>query len=77
MSEKLFSDEALKAALKPLPDLPKNQGGIGVTATSSGDVGIEGELDKQLWKGVFVDVQGSWMRRAGGKVAAWIGWRGK
>lgn len=78
MSE-LFSPEATAAQLKKLPDLPPEEGGVGVVATSDGDVGIQGAVNKDIGKpgGWFVLAEGSWMRRAGGTVSGWVGWKGK
>ena len=71
-----FAPEKLTQALKPLTDLPKEQGGVGVVATQSGDLGVEGAIDKSLGdKGVYVQAQGSWMQQQGWKIAGWFGWR--
>lgn len=61
------------------PDLPKEEAGIGFTATSGGDVGIAGHANKDLGKpgGWFLLAEGSWFRKAGGKVTTWLGWKGK
>lgn len=77
MSE-LFSPEQLRTELKKLPELPAEQAGVGVVATSD-DIGIRGEVNKDIGKpgGWFVMAEGSWMKRAGGSVAGWIGWKGK
>jgi hypothetical protein len=71
----IFSRDALDEQLRKLPDLPSEQGGIGVVA-QNGDVGVEASVNKQLGNGWFVEGEGSWMRRAGYSVAAWLGWKG-
>ncbi len=48
MSE-LFSPEALDAQLKQLPELPAEQGGVGVVATKD-DFGIKGQVNKDIGK---------------------------
>lgn len=65
--------------LKKLPDLPPDEGGIGAVATSAGDVGVQGAINKDIGKpgGWFVLGEGSWMRRAGGSISGWLGWKGK
>lgn len=70
-----FSDSALAAAVKKLPDLPAAQVTLGAVA-QNGDVGIELEGNKQLGKGWFVEGDASWWRKAGYTVAAMIGWKG-
>jgi hypothetical protein len=72
----IFTKDALDAQLRKLPDLPAEQGGIGVVA-KDGDVGVEGAVNKQLGKGWFVEGEGSWMKRAGWSAAGWLGWKGK
>ena len=75
----IFGPEATKKHVKRLPDLPKEEVGIGLTATTSGDIGVEGHANKDIGKpgGWFVLAEGSWMRRAGGTVTGWLGWKGK
>jgi hypothetical protein len=70
----IFSKDALDAQLRKLPDLPPEEGGVGVVA-QNGDVGVEGAVNKSLGKGWFVEGEGSWMRRAGWSVAGWLGWK--
>ncbi len=62
---------------KAIQDLPAEEAGVGVTATSDGDVGVAGHVKKDLGKGWTASAQGSWMRKAGGTVSAWLGWKGK
>lgn len=73
----LFGPAALDAQLKKLPDLPANEGGVGVSATSDGDLGVQGTAHVDIGKpgGFFVAAEGSWMRKAGGAFAGWLGWK--
>lgn len=75
----IFNAEATSAQLKKLPDLPAEEGGIGVVATNDGDVGVHGAINKDIGQpgGFFLLAEGSWMRKAGGSVAGWFGWKGK
>jgi hypothetical protein len=74
-SEGIFSPAATAAQLKPLADLPLEQGGIGVVV-DNGDVGVAGAVNKQLGKkGWFVQGEGSWMSRTGYRVMGWFGWK--
>jgi hypothetical protein len=61
------------------PDLPAEEVGIGFKATTSGDIGIQGHANKDVGKpgGWFFLAEGSWMRRAGGTVTGWLGWKPK
>lgn len=74
----IFSPDATKAQIEKLSDLPAEEGGIGIQATTSGDVGIVGTVNKDIGKpgGWFVLGEGSWMRRAGGAFTGWLRWRG-
>lgn len=74
----IFTPEALDAQLKKLPDLPANEGGVGVVATKN-DIGVKGQVNVDVGKpgGWFVLAEGSWMRRAGATVSGWVGWKGK
>jgi hypothetical protein len=74
MSE-LFSNDALSAELRKLPDLPPEEVNVGAVATG-GDVGVEANVNKTLSKGWFIEGQGSWMARAGASAALWLGWKG-
>lgn len=60
------------------PDLPAEEIGIGFAASSGGDVGVAGHANKDLGKpGGWVGLaEGSWMRKAGWKVAGWLRWKG-
>ena len=75
----IFGKDALDAQIKKLPDVPAETVGVGITATTSGDVGVKGEANKDIGNpgGWFVLAEGSWMRRAGGTVSGWLGWKGK
>lgn len=75
----IFDAEATKKHVKQLPDLPPEEVGIGVTATTAGDIGIEGHANKDLGRpgGWFVLAEGSWMRKAGGTLTTWLGWKPK
>jgi hypothetical protein len=77
-SDDIFSKDALDAEIKKLPDLPPEQGGVGVVAKEGGDLGVEGSVNKKIGDGgAFVEAQGSWMRKAGWSIGAWFGWKGK
>lgn len=78
MPNGIFSPDATKAQIEKLSELPAEEGGIGVQATSGGDVGIVGSVHKDLGKpgGWFVLGEGSWMRKAGGKVIGRLRWKG-
>lgn len=74
----IFSPEATQRQLEQLGEQPPEQGGIGVVVNGK-DVGVQGAVNKDVGKpgGWFVLAEGSWMRRAGGSVAGWLGWKGK
>lgn len=74
MGSNPFDQAVLDAALKKLPDLPAEQGGVGVV-TKDGEIGAEAVVNKQLGKGWYVEGQGSWFKRAGYSAAAWLGWK--
>lgn len=76
MPNDIFSDEALKSAVKKLPDLPPEQVNVGVVA-KDGDIGVEVEGNKQLGNGFFVEGDASWWKTKGYQVAGWFGWKGK
>lgn len=73
----IFSPDATQAQIDKLSHLPEEEGGIGVTATSKGDVGIVGSVHKDIGKpgGWFAIGEGSWMRKAGGQVTGWLRWK--
>lgn len=80
MSDIFNPKNTAKAVHDAIPtDLPSEDVGIGITATTAGDVGIHGRANKDIGKpgGWFVLAEGSWMRKAGGKVSGWLGWKGK
>jgi hypothetical protein len=54
----------------------RRRGHVGAVV-QNGDFGVEGEVSKQLGKGVFVAAEGSWFARAGYRAAAMIGWKKK
>jgi hypothetical protein len=74
----IFSPGATQAQIDKLSDLPQEEGGIGATVTSKGDVGVVGTINRDIGKpgGWFVLGQGSWMRKAGGTVTGWLKWKG-
>lgn len=72
----LFSDEALKAQLEQLPQIPPNEGSVGLV-TENGDVGVHGRINTAIGRSWYVAGEGSWMRRTGYRVAAMLGWRGR
>jgi hypothetical protein len=72
-----ITEPLFKERRQQLEALPAEQGGIGVVA-ENGQAGVAGGINKSIGKkGCFFQADGSWMSRTGGRVAAWIGWRGK
>jgi hypothetical protein len=73
----IFDSEYLaKEIHETLPNLPAEEGHVGAVV-QNGDFGVEGDVSKQLGKGVFVAAEGSWFSRAGYRAAAMIGWKKK
>ena len=73
----IFSPASTQAQIEKLSNLPAEEGGIGVTATTSGDVGIVGSVHKDIGKpgGWFALGEGSWMRKAGGRFTGLLKWK--
>jgi hypothetical protein len=69
----IFSPDNLQ---RELDNLPKEEANIGITADKT-DIGLSGTVSKSLGKGAYIEGEGSWMKQAGWKVAAWFGWKGK
>ena len=63
----------LQDAINKIPDNPGESFTIGVAATEH-DQGVIVGVDKDLGKGWWVGAEGGWWRRAGGYVAAKLGW---
>lgn len=74
---KLFSDDAIKASLDKLDDVPKEEASIGVVVQCN-DIGVTGSVSKDIGKpgGWDVAAEGTWMRRTGAKIAALLRWKG-
>ena len=55
------------------PELPKNQGSVGVTATLGGDVAASGSVSVDLGKSATVNASGSYWKDKGWEIMAWLG----
>jgi hypothetical protein len=72
-----FSKEATQAQLDKLKDIPEREAQAGIVVKPSGsgiDVGVTGSISEDIGKpgGWFFLAEGSWMRKAGGSIAAML-----
>jgi hypothetical protein len=75
MAKPLFEKDALDAAVKKMPDLPRNEVRVGaVVENGEGGVVIEGSKDIGD-SGAYVAGEASWFTRMGHKAAVFVGWR--
>jgi hypothetical protein len=77
-----FSKEATQAQLDKLKDIPDDAAEVGAVVTpgmNGLDVGVKGSISQDLGKpgGWAFIAEGSWMKKAGGSVAAMLRRKGK
>jgi hypothetical protein len=73
-----FEEGLFEREMAKIKDLPREEANIGI-AVEGKDVGVKGSVAKDIGKpgGWELEAQGSWMQRAGAKLAALLSWKGK
>lgn len=77
MASPLFDDSALKAQVRKLDDLPRDEAHVGAVAKQGGDVGVEAAGEAYVGKGWSVGGTFAWMKQAGWSAVGGFNWKGK